>query len=347
MAGCAIHKRATRPSSPGKVISYGKIGGELLRFPILCISRATSTINYRSFPPEHKRFFLADEKCSIDCDLPFGEGSTLKGHRPNRARPGRAIVGADQVFTSFEQAQWQARVDLAACHRLAAHFGYTEGIDNHFTVLVPGYNDRFFLAPFGLHWSEIRAGDFLIVDFTGNVLSGIGLVEDTALYIHAPLHAARADVSCVLHTHMPYATALSMLKNPELLMASQNAIGFFDKVAWDCDYRGFALDRGEGERMARALGDKAMLLLRNHGLVATGASVADGFNSLYFFERAAMSQILAQSSGQPLRIVSDEVLHRTVSQFKAADEVGGSARVDLHFAALKRMLDRREPDYAQ
>ena len=81
---------------------------------------------------------------------------------------------------SLEKVQWQARVDLAACHRLAVHFAYNEGIDNHFTLLVPGHNDRFFLAPFGLHWSEIRAGDFLIVDFTGNVLSGIGLVEDTA-----------------------------------------------------------------------------------------------------------------------------------------------------------------------
>jgi ribulose-5-phosphate 4-epimerase/fuculose-1-phosphate aldolase len=116
------------------------------------------------------------------------------------------------------------------------------------------------LAPFGLHWSEIRASDFLIVDFAGNIRSGEGPVENTAFHIHAPLHAARPDIACVLHTHMPYATALSMLENPALLMASQNAIGFDGLVAC-CNYQGFALDSSEGERMARALGDKAVLLL--------------------------------------------------------------------------------------
>lgn len=248
--------------------------------------------------------------------------------------------------TGLEQQVWQARVDLAACHRLAVMFGYHEGIDNHFTLLVPGHTDRFFLAPFGLHWSEIRARDFLVVDFDGQRISGSGPIEDTARYIHAPLHAARADIACVLHTHMPYATALSLLEAPQLLMASQNAIGFHDAVAWDCDYNGFALDRREGERMARALGDKAVLMLRSHGVVVTGRSLAEAFNSLYFFERAAMTQILAQSSGQPLRIVPDAVLAHTAAQYTLADEVDGVARTDLHFAALKRMLDRREPDYA-
>lgn len=243
-------------------------------------------------------------------------------------------------------ARRQARVDLAACHRLAVHFGFHEGIDNHFTLLVPGHSDRFYLAPFGLHWSEIRASDLIVVDFDGHVLEGEGPVEDTAFFIHAPLHAARPDLRCVLHTHMPYATALSMLDRPELLMASQNAIGFAGEVAWDCDYKGFALDRAEGERMVRALGDRSVLLLRNHGVVTTGVSVAEAFNSLYFFERAAMVQLLAQASGQPLREVSGAVLQQTVAQYKAADRVAGLERVELHFAALKRMLDRQGADYA-
>lgn len=243
-------------------------------------------------------------------------------------------------------AERQARVDLAAAHRLAVHYGYHEGIDNHFTLLLPGHADRFLLAPFGLHWSEVRASDFLVVDFAGNVLAGEGPVEDTAFHIHAPLHAARLDVQCVLHTHMPYATALSMLDEPALLMASQNAIGFDGLVAL-CDYAGFALDSSEGARMAAALGSKAVLLLRNHGVVATGTSVADAFNTLYFFERAAMTQILAQSSGQAVRCVPEAVVKRTVEHYTTSAKVDGLDRIELHFAALKRMLDRREPDYAQ
>jgi ribulose-5-phosphate 4-epimerase/fuculose-1-phosphate aldolase len=149
-----------------------------------------------------------------------------------------------------------------------------------------------------------------------------------------------------MHTHMPYATALSMLEEPELLMASQNAIGFAELVAL-CDYAGFALDSGEGRRMAAALGNKSVLLLRNHGLVTTGRSVAEAFNTLYFFERAAMTQILAQSSGQRVRLVDEPVLVRTIEQYSSSAEVEGLDRIELHFAALKRMLDRQGSDYAR
>lgn len=218
-------------------------------------------------------------------------------------------------------AHMQARVDLAACHRLAVHFGYNEGIDNHITLMMPGHDDRFLLAPFGLHWSEIKASDFLVVGLDGSVISGSGPVEDTAFYIHAPLHAARPDLRCVMHSHTPYATALSMLEEPTLVIASQNAIGFHDCVAWDCAYNGFALDRAEGERMAEVLGDKAVLLLRNHGLVTTGPSVAEAFNAHYFFERAAMTQLIAQASGQPLRPVDPAVVADTLAQYRASEEV--------------------------
>ena len=107
-------------------------------------------------------------------------------------------------------AERQARIDLAACYRLAAHFGLNEGIDNHLTLLVPGYSDRFLLAPFGLHWSEVRASDFMVIDFEGRILSGEGPIEDTALYIHLPVHRLAPQARCALHTHMPYATALCM-----------------------------------------------------------------------------------------------------------------------------------------
>src|SRR5277367_864154 len=158
-------------------------------------------------------------------------------------------------------AERSARVDLAACYRLADRFGLNEGIDNHLTMLLPGHSDRFLLPPFVMHWSEVRSSDFLVVDLTGRVLSGHGCVEDTALYIHAPAHRLSPQGRCVLHTHMPYATALSMLENGRLEMAVQSALGFYDDVAYDPDYNGLALDMVEGERLARALGDKSVLMM--------------------------------------------------------------------------------------
>jgi ribulose-5-phosphate 4-epimerase/fuculose-1-phosphate aldolase len=246
---------------------------------------------------------------------------------------------------SRDDAQRRARIDLAACHRLAARFGFNEGIDNHLTMLVPGHSDRFYLAPFGLLWSEVKASDLLELDFGGTVVAGRGLVEDTALYIHLSVHRLLPQARCVLHTHMPHATALGMLEEPHLEMAGQNAIGFHDDIAY-VDYNGLALDYGEGERLARALGDKSILMLRNHGVLVTASSAAQAFERLYFLERACQAQILALSTGRKLRIVPQPVVQATAAQFRAGDKVGGEERTELHFQALKRLLDRSEADYA-
>jgi ribulose-5-phosphate 4-epimerase/fuculose-1-phosphate aldolase len=246
---------------------------------------------------------------------------------------------------SHSDAQRQARIDLAACHRLAARFALNEGIDNHLTLLVPGRAERFYLAPFGLLWSEVKASDLMELDFSGSVVAGRGLVEDTALYIHLSVHRLKPAARCVLHTHMPYATALGMLAEPRLEMAGQNAIGFYDDIAW-VDYRGLALDYGEGERLARALGDKSVLMLRNHGVLVTAGSAAEAFERLYFLERACQLQLLALASGQPLGILPAAVVQATREQFRGCATVGGVERTELHFQALKRLLDRSEPDYA-
>jgi ribulose-5-phosphate 4-epimerase/fuculose-1-phosphate aldolase len=239
-----------------------------------------------------------------------------------------------------------AKIDLAACHRLAARFGLHEGIDNHLTLLVPGHRDRFYLAPFGLHWSEVRASHFMEVDFTGRLAVGEGPIEDTALFIHLNMHRLAPHARCVLHTHMPYATALGMLENPRLEMAVQSAIGFYDDIAYDTDYHGLVLDTAEGELLARTLGSKSVLMLGNHGVLVVGNSVAEAFERLYFLERAAQAQVLALSTGRPLRLIPDEIVRATVAQFQAGTTVAGRQRTDLHFAALKRLLDRSEPDYA-
>jgi ribulose-5-phosphate 4-epimerase/fuculose-1-phosphate aldolase len=242
-------------------------------------------------------------------------------------------------------AERRARADLAACYRLADRFGLNEGIDNHLTMLVPGYADRFLLAPFGMHWSEVRASDFLVVHFNGKTLSGQGLIEDTALYIHQPVHRLSPQGCCVLHTHMPYATALCMLENPRLEMAVQSALGFYNDVAY-VPYNGLAFDVSEGERLARALGDKSVLMMANHGVLVVGKTVPQAFERLYFLERAAQAQVLALSTGRPLGLIPEAIVEKTVAQFGAGVSVGGQDRAELHFEALRRMLDRGHSDYA-
>ena len=247
---------------------------------------------------------------------------------------------------AFAENERQARIDLAACYRLAERLGLHEGIDNHLTLLLPGHSDRFLLAPFGLHWSEVKASDFMVIDFHGTLVAGHGPIEDTALHIHLPVHRLAPQARCVLHTHMPYATALCMLENPRLEMAVQSALPFHDDIAYDDAYNGLAFDADEGERLALALGDKSVLMMANHGVLVVGESVAQAFERLYFLERASQAQVLALSTGRTLKRIPEAAARRAVAQFSSGGKVGGRDRADLHFEALKRLLDRSQPDYA-
>src|SRR5690606_35602823 len=132
----------------------------------------------------------------------------------------------------------QIRIDLAAAYRMAARQGLNEGICNHFTMMVPGTEDRFLLIPYGLHWSEVTASSLIEVDFAGNVIEGEGEAEATAFCIHAPIHRARPDAVCLLHTHMPHATALSLLEDFRFPFVSQNELGFYGRIAYDEEYAG-------------------------------------------------------------------------------------------------------------
>jgi ribulose-5-phosphate 4-epimerase/fuculose-1-phosphate aldolase len=247
---------------------------------------------------------------------------------------------------TLEETQARARVDLAACYRLCAHFGFNEGIDNHLTLMVPGYSDRFYLAPFGLHWSEVKDSDLLSLDFEGQIRTGRGPVEDTAKFIHLPVHRL-TRAACVLHTHMPYATALTMLENPKLEMVVQSSLLFHDDISYEATYNGFAYDIGEGERLAGFLGGKSVAFLQNHGVLVLGNSAAQAFERLYFLERAAQAQVLALSTGGTLRRISEKVVAATAAQIQASPQVDGKERYDLHFDALKRMLDRLDSVYTR
>ena len=253
-----------------------------------------------------------------------------------------------QALGDTSAAEWQARVDLAAAHRLAVWHGFSEGIFNHLTLAVPGHDDRYYQIPFGLHWSEVTAGSFMEVGYDGRVLSGSGEVEQSAFCIHMPIHRDVPQHACVLHTHMPFASALARLEEPRLEAIGQTELAFFDIIAYDDTYTGVALDPAEGERLARVMGpDKKILLMANHGVLACGRNVAEAYDLLYYFERACQVQLYAMWSGRPLKRLSSEVVARTLAQYREPSLYAGKPPHEHHFAALKRLLDRREPDYAE
>jgi len=237
----------------------------------------------------------------------------------------------------------EARVDLAAALRLAVRFDLHEGIDNHFSYALPGMDDRFLLHPYGLHWSEVTAGDIMVVDQEGQVVEGEGEVEISAFAIHSRIHRQHPRARCVLHTHMPYATALTAVEDGRLEPINQNVLRFHGDVAYDDDYGGLANDLDEGDRIAAALGDKRVAFLANHGVIVVGATIAGAFDDLYFLERACRLQVLAMATGRPLKRVGENLAADTAALFRRNN---GSPYGETHFAALKRQLDREEPSYA-
>ena len=210
-----------------------------------------------------------------------------------------------------------------------------EGIDNHLTVMVPGTQPlRFLCIAYGLAWSEVTASNLLLLDETGKVLEGSGAPDPTAFFIHSRIHKKHPHAVCVLHTHMPHATALCCLEDMELKMINQNCLRFYDEVAYDTDYKGLVLGAVEGDRMAQAMGSNRVLMHRNHGVITCGDSVAEAFDELYYLERCAQVQCLAYATNRPLATVSDEICveyKKDVVKFRGC-------WAEKHFAARKREL---------
>lgn len=225
------------------------------------------------------------------------------------------------------------REDLALALRAAAHHGLAEGVCNHFSVELPDRSGRFLLNPRGLLWQEIGADDIVMVDAQGNQLAGRHPVEPTAMYIHAAVHRI-AGKACVMHTHMPHATALTTTGNRALdTSLSQNAMRFHGRIAIDAHYNGLALDHTEGERIARAMGDADIAFLGNHGVVVCGESIAYAYDDLYYVERACMVEVLARQTGLPLLPVPEAMAAQVEFQTR-----GERLQADLFFEALRRTL---------
>lgn len=240
----------------------------------------------------------------------------------------------------------EQRVDLACALRWAARMGMHEGVDNHFSLAVADEDgvmrgNRFLINPFGWHWSEVTASSLVLCDDKGKVLEGDNIVEDTAFYIHSRVHMGVPSATCVLHTHMPYATSITLIEGGRLEMCEQNAMMFDGRIAYDDEYGGVALDEDEGDRLARTVGNKSILFMASHGVLVSGPSVADAFNDLYYLERACMFQALARAQGGKLRSIPDSVREHTRQQMvTVVPEVA-----DRHFTALRRILDQTEPGY--
>ena len=243
-----------------------------------------------------------------------------------------------EVAAAAERA---VRVDLAAAFRLAVRLDLHEGVCNHFSAMLDGR--RFLLNSYGLHWSEVTASNLVALDGDGHVIEGSGEVEKTAFTIHSRIHLANPRAKCVLHTHMPYATSLTLLENGRLEMVEQNALRFHDDIAYDDTYNGLVVDPAEGDRLARALGGKRVMFLANHGVIVVGPTVAEAFDALYYLERACRLQVLARATGSPFRKVRKEVVRDAYRMMLAdAPKYAGA-----HFSALKRVLDREEPSYSR
>ena len=236
----------------------------------------------------------------------------------------------------------QARVDLAAALRWAAKLNLHEGVANHFSLAINDSGSRFLMNPNQRHFSRIKASELIEIDVNDSeVLTGPDAPDITAWGLHGSIHRHCRHARCVMHVHSNYATVLAALADSRLPPIDQNAAMFYNRYVIDEAYGGLALE-DEGERCARLLHDpkKRVMIMGNHGLLVVGASVADTFNRLYYFERAAGTYIQALQTGRELRVLSDEVAEKTAQQLEAYPE-----QDERHFAELKAILENEGSDY--
>lgn len=235
----------------------------------------------------------------------------------------------------------QGRIDLAAALRWAARLGLNEGVCNHFSLeLAPA---RYLINPQGLHWSEVTAADILLIDAKGNILEGRHTMEPTAFFIHSHIHQANPHARCVMHTHMPFATALTLIEGGRVEWCNQNALRYYGRIAYDDEYNGVALDDAEGRRIAAKLSGRDIMFMASHGVTVVGPSVARAFGDLYYLERTCMHQVLAVqgAAGRPLRAIPAAMCETVAAQI-----AGERQQDDYFFASIKRMLDRDEPGWS-
>ena len=238
----------------------------------------------------------------------------------------------------------QERVDLAAAFQSAAKLNLHEAVANHFSLAVNDDGTQFLINPNQRHFSLIKASDILLLDANDpDVLNGPDAPDPTAWGLHGGVHRHCSHARCVMHVHSTFATVLASLEDSRLLPIDQNCATFYNRYVIDDSYGGLALE-SEGERCARLLGDPniKVMIMGNHGLLVLGDSVADTFNRLFYFERSAETYIRALQTGQPLRILPDDVAEKTAKELEVYPD-----QADRYFNDLKIILDRAGSDYSQ
>ena len=239
--------------------------------------------------------------------------------------------------------EWETRCDLAALYRLLAHFRMTDLIDTHISARVPGEQGHFLINRYGVLFHEMRACDLIKIDHEGNAVNshhGPGSVNRAGFNIHSAIHAARPDVACIVHTHTSAGIAVSA-QEEGLLPISQHALKFYRRLGYH-DYEGIALNPEEGDRLVLDLGLHMAMILRNHGLLAAGRSIAEAFNQIYFLERACQAQVQALAGGRPLRTPPEAVCELTARQ--SDDEIDQELHQLAWTSALRLIAGDRE-DY--
>lgn len=239
--------------------------------------------------------------------------------------------------------EWQARIDLAAAYRLVAHYGWDDLVFTHISVRVPGPEHHFLINPYGMMFDEITASSLVKVNLEGTIVCDSPyMINPAGFTIHGAVHAARDDAFCVMHLHTDCGIAVSAQKEG-LLPVSQQSLFPLASLAYH-DYEGLALNEEEKPRLVQDLGDKRYMILRNHGLLTVGETAAEAFLSMYILERACRIQILAQSCGTELLLVSKPIIDGVAAQLNVVT-VGKGAQ--LAWPGLLRKLDRVDPSYRE
>ena len=236
--------------------------------------------------------------------------------------------------------EYEARLDVAAAHRLAVMHGLNEGVWNHISLCSPAQPENILISPGHTHWAQVKASNLALMSPEGKMISGERPPIRAGWIIHHPVHTARPDAKCVIHVHAPYTTAMSIRKDMKFeTRSSQQSAGFHDDVVYYEVYDGVLEDESEGVHMAEVLGDKRILMMRNHGAMIVGETVARAYLDAYQLERACMYQLLAVAGGGEMQLIPEEV----------AAEMGHLARkgrnID-HFEGMKRLVVEKEPDFA-
>ena len=244
----------------------------------------------------------------------------------------------------YSEEEWAARVDLAASYRLASHFRMTDLIYTHISSRVPGTRDQFLINPYGLWFHEVTASNLVKIDIHGNkVEESIYPVNPAGFIIHAAIHQAREDAHCIMHTHSRAGVAVSTLKTG-LLPISQFSLRFYGRVGYH-DYEGATLIPGEKQRLQSSMSNYDVMILRNHGLLSVGHSVAEAFNRMYNLNNACQVQVDAMQTGGQLIELPTAVCELTARQYAGEEEEDIAERLGFEWRALLRLIDQQSPDY--